>query len=182
MNFLPKTYEIPLNGDSHYFKFEDGENRFRVLSPATTGWLYWVDAQQKPLERPVKGCKAIHVPELKEIAEATRKIAKIKHWWAFVVYNYSTKGIQVAKLTQKPVMKAMWRYAQDPEWGDLTQFDFVVQKTGQSLETEYQVTVKPKAPLDEGILKMYQDMSVDLTALYRGEDPFGKNSNGKSKA
>ena len=47
----------------------------------------------------------------------------------------------------------------------------------RELRTEYQVTVNPKAPLDAGITKLYQDMQIDLEALFRGEDPFKQAEN-----
>ena len=35
--FLPSGYKEV----SNYMKFVDGENRFRILSPAIVGWEYW---------------------------------------------------------------------------------------------------------------------------------------------
>ena len=43
--------------------------------------------------------------------------------------------------------------------------------------TKYQVSVNPKASLDTGILKLYQDMQIDLNALFRGDDPFKQTEN-----
>ena len=174
MAFLPTNYEMPKNGDSYYLKFEDGENRFRVLSDAAVGWLYWQDEQGNVLPNPVKGCKAIYVKNDEEIPEAIRRSPELnqKHFWAFVVWNYNANQVQIAKLTQNGLMKDIERYIDNAQWGDPKGYDIVVHKRGEGLGTEYQVTVNPKAPLDAGIMKLYQDMQIDLEALFRGEDPF----------
>jgi hypothetical protein len=174
MSFLPTNYEVPKNGDSYYYKFEDGANTFRVLSSAVVGWLYWEDEQGNVLANPVKGCKARHVKNLEEIAEAKRRSPtfKVKHFWAFVVYNYNASQVQVLKLTQNSIMEAVTQYVRSSKWGDPKEYDFIIHKDGQGLETRYQMTVNPKAKLEAGIVKLYQDMQIDLEALFRGEDPF----------
>jgi hypothetical protein len=40
-SFLPDNYERPAASGGNYAKLEDGQNRFRFLSPAVVGWLYW---------------------------------------------------------------------------------------------------------------------------------------------
>ena len=180
MSFLPTNYEVPKNGDSYYLKFEDGENCFRVLSDAIVGWLYWEDDQGNVLDSPVKGCKAIHVKRVEDIPEATRQNPNLhlKHFWAFVVWNYRDEAVQILKLTQNSIMEAMTQYIQSVKWGTPNGYDFIIHKNGEGLDTRYQITVNPKEPLDEGVVKMYQDMGIDLEALFRGEDPFKPAENG----
>jgi hypothetical protein len=174
MTFLPKNYAMPKNGNGYYLKFEEGENTFRVLSDAIVGWVYWEDDQGNVLDSPIKGCKAIHVKRVEEIPEAARKSPRLhlKHFWAFVVWSYRDEAVQILKLTQNSIMEAMTQYIQSAKWGNPTGYDFIIHKNGEGLETRYQVTVNPKEPLDEGIVKMHEDMKVDLGAFYKGEDPF----------
>lgn len=174
MTFLPKNYAMPKNGNGYYLKFEDGENTFRVLSDAIVGWVYWEDEAGNVLSNPVKGCKAIHVQTVEEISQTARKSPQLnlKHFWAFAVYNFAENQVQILKLTQNSIMEAMAQYLHSPKWGDPREYDFVIHKDGQGLETRYQVTVNPKEPLDAGIVAMYRQMQVDLTAYFRGEDPF----------
>lgn len=184
MTFLPKDYEMPKNGNGHYLKFDEGENTFRVLSDAIVGWVYWQDDQGNVLDSPIKGCKAIHVKSVEEIPEATLQSPnlQLKHFWAFVVWDYRDQAVQILKVTQNSIMEAMEQYAQSAKWGDPKGYDFIIHKNGEGLETRYQVTVNPKEPLDEGIVKMYEDMKIDLAAYFRGEDPFkqAEKENGAS--
>jgi hypothetical protein len=77
-------------------------------------------------------------------------------------------------------MEALTQYLYSPKWGDPTAYDVLIHKSGEGLETRYQVTVDPKEALDEGIVTLYQDMQLDLAALYRGEDPFKPAENGQT--
>lgn len=174
MTFLPTNYAMPKNGDHNYLQFQEGENRFRILSDAAVGWLYWQDEQGNVLANPAKGCKTVYVKNVEEIAEATRRSPNLnlKHFWAFVVWNYTDDQVKIAKLTQYTLMKDIERYIHHPKWGDPKAYDIVVYKQGEGLATEYQVTVNPKEPLEAGIVRLYQDMNIDLEALFRGEDPF----------
>jgi hypothetical protein len=69
----------------------------------------------------------------------------------------------------------MESYINSEEWGPPTAYDIIVTKEGTGLATKYTVMVGPKEPLDEGIITLYRDMAIDLTAYFRGEDPFGRN-------
>ena len=169
MNFLPENYTLP-KGDSNYYKLEDGDNVFRVLSPATVGWKYWTDEKGEVLERPVKGCKSICVKTPQEAKQPAR------HFWAFVVYSYKSNAIHLYEITQMGIMEAIQQFILNPNWGDPQGYDLIVNKTGTGLDTKYQISVNPKVELDQGILKLYQDMQIDLQALFRGEDPFKAES------
>lgn len=177
-SFLPEGYELP-KSDSNYLDFQEGENRFRVLSDAIYGWLYWVDEKGNILSNPIKGCRTIYVRDLREIPASVQASPTLrpKAFWAFLVWNYQLEMVQVCKLTQMSVMRAMESYFRNPDWGSPLEYDFIIQKIGEGLNTKYQVLVGPKRPLDEGILAMYREMDIDLKAFFRGEDPFGTHEN-----
>ena len=96
----------------------------------------------------------------------------IKHFWAFVVYNYESKNIQILELTQKGIMKTMQSYIKNPKWCNPREYDFIVTRTGSGMDTEYAITVNPKAPLDQTIVDKFLKMKIDLEALFINEDPF----------
>lgn len=167
-DFLPTNYEVPQSG-GNYMKFKDGENRFRIMSSPILGWEIWKDMPdggRKPLRQEMSKPFTIN-----EVDDPTQ----IKHFWAMVVYNYQEESMQILEITQKGIQKALRALSADADWGSPVQsYDLVVTKTGQKLETEYTVMPKPAKKLDPGIVKLYEDLQIDLTALYRGEDPFKK--------
>lgn len=164
-DFLPNEYEVPAKS-GNYMKFEDGENRFRILSSPILGWEYWVDTEdggRKPLR------KRMETPfSTVEVDEPE----KIKHFWAMSVYNYKEKKVQILEITQKSIQKILRALAKDEDWGSPKEYDIVITKTGEKLDTEYQVTPKPAKKMDAGIIKAYEDMHIKLEALYDGADPF----------
>lgn len=164
--FLPSDYEIP-DSSTGYMKFEEGENRFRVLSSAIIGWESWVKDKEGN-RRPKRWRMEEQIPA-EEIGDDP------KHFWAFVVWNYKTERVQILEITQKGIMRSIKALTKNEKWGDPKNYDIVVTRTGKTMQdTEYQVTPDPKEDLDKGIKKFYEDLEIDLEALYRGEDPFTK--------
>lgn len=168
-DFLPQDYELPV--ESNYMQFEDGKNRFRVLSSAVIGQVYWktIDDKRTPIRK--KMGERINTAELER--NKWGKLDKPKHFWAFVVYNYAVKKIQILEITQSTVMGALMNLINDMEdWGSPKEYDITVTKSGKDLDTKYTVTPSPKKALDPSIEGEYKALTIDLEALYRGEDPF----------
>jgi hypothetical protein len=164
-DFLGKGYEIP-EPPSNYMSLEEGTNQFRVLSSAIVGFEYWTeDAGGKRRPHRVKTSA-----ELPTDIETTAK-----HFWAFVVYNYETKSVQILELTQVTIQRAIKALVANPKWGDPKEYDLVVTKTRTGnlpRDVEYSVMPEPKEPVDPGIVKAYEDMAINLEALYEDGDPF----------
>lgn len=175
MDFLPDDYQIPVVA-GNYMKFKDDENTFRVLSSPIVGYEYWIDTEdgkRQPVRKTMT--ETIDVSKVPDPSQ-------IKHFWALVVYNYKASynsvkkeyigKVQILEITQKSIQKTMRALASNPKWGNPRDYDLVVSKTGQKLETRYTVTPDPKAPLDPEIKKQYEGMAINLKALFEGEDPF----------
>lgn len=172
-DFFPNDYETPSSGSGAYTKFTQGENRIRILSKPLVGVLYWVDASGNPVAKgaqPQSGNKPVRVPY--GSAETLPHGADVKHFQAFVVWNYQDNEIQIMELTQKGLMRTVTDYARNPKWGDPREYDFKITRKGSGLETEYSVMVDPKEAIDPGLKKAYEDMGVDLNQLFAGGDPF----------
>lgn len=181
MSFLPKGYEMPKD-PSRYMKLEEGQNTFRVLSEAITGWEYWTeeDGNRKPM-------RVRDFDELPEkVRTATDKQEQAKHFWAFAVYNTTTKEIQVFEVTQRSIMKMLGALINDEEnWGDPKKYNITItkKKTGSNpFDVEYSVMPLPPKPLDPGIVKLYEDMQVKLEALFAGKDPFAADAEAEDTA
>ena len=166
-DFLPTSYEVP-SSQSNYMKWAEGDNRFRILSSPIIGWEAWEDlpdGKRKPIRTTVD--KPFTVDQVEDPTT-------IKHFWAMAVWDYQEEKIRILEITQKGIQRTLRALSKDPDWGTPVQtYDIVVTRKGKTLnDTEYSVLPKPAKKLDEGILQMYKDMTIDLTALYRGEDPF----------
>lgn len=160
--FLPDNYEAP-SGSDNYLKLQNGENKFRILSKPIIGWLDWKDKkphrfqmQAKP-EKPFDPAKAI------------------KHFWAFLVFDYSDQKVKILELTQSGIQKSITNLSKDDEWGAPFTYDLKINKKGVELDTEYSVTPSPKKDLSDEIKKAALEKPCNLEALYSGSDPWVVN-------
>ena len=167
MEFLEKGYKLPVLG-RNYTKFAQGDNQLRILGSAIVGTEAWT---QK------KGGKPVRKPMGESFAVAEIDPETIKHFWAFPIWNYQTEKIEICEITQKGIMKAIKELTQDDDWGDPSQYDIIINRMGESLlDTEYSVRTKPKKDMKKEIKEQYESMTIDLTALFRGADPYNANT------
>lgn len=165
MDFLPSDYKNP-NETSRYTRLQDGENMLRILSSATIGWEDWDDERSvhrfRMSDRPTKSL-------------SSKPDAKIKHFWAFIVWNYAEKSVQICNVTQASIQKALRAIVRNPKWGDPKEYDIVITRSGKDLQTEYAVTPEPKEKLAKEIEEEYKSLSINMDALYEGLDPFNSS-------
>lgn len=160
-SFLPEGYVAP-SGESNYLRLQDGENRFRIVSKRPIlGWIDWKD--NKPLRFPMDKKPASPVDPKK----------KVKHFWAFVVYDYTKKKICILEITQSTIQTAISNLSKDKDWGMPTKYDIKIFKKGANLETEYSVNPVPHKEIDPEVVKMVAETPVDIEKLFTGENPFG---------
>lgn len=157
--FLPEDYEMPT--ESNYMKFEEGPNKFRILASPIIGWEDW-DNDKKVYRYPMNA----------KPAQSKKTGGKIKHFWAFPVWNYKAKKVQILELTQASIQKSIKDLALNEDWGDPKEYDITVNRTGQMLDTEYSVVPSPSKKLTEEIMEQHEGTPINLNALFSGEDPF----------
>lgn len=164
--FLPEGYDkIP--SSSRYMKLKEGENTFRVLSVAVTGWLYWNTAN-----KPVRFKNRLLETPNDIRTESDGKPAKIKHFWAFVVWNYDEKMIQLLEVTQNQIMTGIKALVDSKHWGDPKGYDISISRSGSGFETEYVTQGIPPIVLSKTVADEYAKLTVNLEGLFTGEDPF----------
>jgi len=169
--FLPDGYKTP-EVPSNYMDLEVGLNAFRILSSAIVGYEWWVDSGEGH-SKPKRVRTADEVPT--EVQNETDTQAKARHFWAFTVYNYTTKTIQVLELKQQTIMRVIEAFVNNVKWGDPKKYDIIIEKvkTGpRDRDVEYNVIPEPPTQLDVGIVELAKNIPVNLQALYTGEDPF----------
>lgn len=164
--FFPDTYKLPVEG-GNYLKFKDGDNRFRILSSPVFGWVDWDDNK--------KVYRTKTREEQPEKSRSNKPDAKIKHFWALVVWNYEAKKIQILEITQATVQKAIRGLDDDVDWGKPTNYDILVKRVKENDRTSYTVNPKPKSDLSDEILKSLSQTRVNLEALFSGADPFNSS-------
>ncbi len=170
-SFLPEGTTIP-KGESKYMRFEQPENRFRVLSSAIVGYELWVEG--KPQRR--KTAEEFTSEQLlkADINRFTNKKKTPQYFWAFVVFNYQTQNIEILEVTQVTVMRGIEDYLNDTDYGDPKGYDLIVVRDDSGERVEYRVKAKPPVKTDLAVLKAYEDMTINLNALFEGTDPFAE--------
>lgn len=163
ISFLPENYEAPRSSGG-YMKMAEGENKFRILSQPVIGWEDWdtVEGKKVPIRFPMdqKPAKPIEAKK------------PIKHFWAFIVWNYNEERIQVLEITQASIRKGIEMLCNDSDWGDPFFYDLKVIKKGEGIDTEYVVNPLPHKPLSEAIKNEFRNKPCCLHNLFDNSDPF----------
>ncbi len=171
MTFLPKNYEVPKTGSSQYMKLKAGANKFRVLSAPILGFQYWTEDR-----------KPIRARELWKVIPVNADISNgwnPKHFWAFVVWNFDEKSIQILELTQATIQRALTDLIHNEDWGDPRDYNITVNRKGEKLDTEYSVVPSPKTVVPVALMAQYKEKKIDLNALYEGGNPFEASERGE---
>ncbi len=162
--FLPEGYIVP-DKSNGYMKFKPGENRFRIVSKPIVGWEWWIEEDGN--RRPMRTRDFGKIP--------AQFAGEAKHFWAMVVWNYDAKQLQVLEITQKGIQKFIEGLTRKPSWGAPYDYDLVVDRSGEGLETEYAVSPEPKAEVPLQARAALKAVSINLEALFDGQDPFTSN-------
>jgi hypothetical protein len=193
-NFYDKneSYDIPSTSD--YMSFVEGKNVFRILGSfsdktAIMGVEYWrtVEGKRTPV-RLKKNNDGTYPPvPVEELGiDPWGNPEKAKYFWAFPVWNYAEKRVQILEITQKKsILNVMKAYIENPKWGDPREYDLIVTRGKEGDQTVYDLTVDPKEKLDKNILERYQNTFINISALFTGDDPFqlpGGKKEGMSNA
>jgi len=170
--FLPKEYELPTSSNG-YMKFEQGQNKFRILSDSAllgyVGWFKDAEGNAKPKRYKTRdGFGTMSPDEYEE--------ANIRHFWAFVVWNYGQEQLQILEVTQRGIMEMLEQYSRDDSWGLPSGYDITVGRKGEKLNTKYTVTAAPPSEVSKEIKDAFEKANIKLDALYSTkENPYGGN-------
>jgi hypothetical protein len=140
-------------------KFQDGENKFRILSSPIMGWEDWKDRKPIRFRMSQKPEKSVD-PE-----------KPVKHFWAFIVWNYVVNRIQILEIIQASIRKRLEALSKDAEWGSPFFYDIKVIRRGQKIEVEYEVNPISPKELDPKIKEEFAKTPIDLEELFTGGDP-----------
>ena len=174
-NFYNDNEDMDIPSVSNYMKFELGDNKFRILGSfkegtAKQGIQYWETQGEKRM--PIRISKGESVPANKLGINKFGDPEIPQFFWAFPVYNYKEKKVQILQIIQKTILKVIKSYIDNLKWGNPQEYDLIVTKTKNGDKTEYAVTVDPKEKLDEGIARMYKDIYINMDQWFESQDPF----------
>jgi hypothetical protein len=144
------------------------------MTSPVVGNRYFVelaDGSKKPVRK--RPGEKINVGEITE---------PIKHFWAMVVYNYDAQDFQILEISQKTIQNQIMALINNAKWGNPKQYDLVIKRSGEKLDTDYQVIPQPKQDLEPAIKEGFEGVEIDLTQLYStAQNPYGgdpyKNNN-----
>ncbi|MAF43035.1 MAG: hypothetical protein CMI54_02535 [Parcubacteria group bacterium] len=162
MSFLPDNYKV-LQDSDHYTKFIIGENKFRILCSPIIGYEYFT------VEK-----RAIRSKQFPKETPNIQIDSNVKHFWAMVVWNYDFGCLQIMKLTQKTIMEAIVVFTKSKDYGTPLNYDIIVTRTGEGLDTSYTVMPSIPKPVTDDISSAFLEAGIQLEKLYTGENPFEK--------
>jgi hypothetical protein len=141
-----------------YTKLEQGENKLRVLSTVLGGFEGWYQ------EKPVRFDQEYRITpdEYATLDKDQFDSAKAK-WRPFgvcIVWNYNAQAVQIWQFTQKAIIGGLQSLRRDADWGDLTNYDIKISKTGTGMETRYEVKPVAPKPLSKEIAEAYKDSGL----------------------
>lgn len=166
-DFFPSSdYKVP-SSPSNYFKFEDGENMFRVLSSAIVGWEYWTQGN-----KPVRSRTMFEETPQDIKLDKDNNPTKIKHFWAFVVWDYKDRRIKILEISQKSIQDGIKALVDNKKWGNPKKYDISVTRQGEGFDTSYTVMPNPHEDVNFEISQAFDSKKINLEALYTGGDPF----------
>ena len=162
-SFLPTDYKLPTS--SNYLKLTEGEHTFRVMSSAIVGFEYFTVDNKPKRQKEV----------FDERPEDIKQDGKIMPFWAFIVWNYDEKRIQIMELTQKTIMAPLQSLVNNKKWGDPKKYDITITRKGTGLnDTEYAVMPNPHSEMTTEAQEAFMNKPIKLENLYIGVDPFVK--------
>jgi hypothetical protein len=160
---LPKNVKIP--SSNQFMKFQEGANKFRVLSDVITGWEGWKN--NVPFRHAGDVCKI--KPEQVDLNQNGKP--NINYFWAMVVWNIKDQVIQTLELTQKTIMGTLYEFEEGGDWGDLKDYDITIHKKTEGKKTSYTVTPNKPAPVPLEVAELYKNTDIDLNKLFDGKYP-----------
>lgn len=161
-----QSYTPPIAGNKGYFKPTDENTKIRIMKQ----WITWHMTRDKTWERP----RPIRSREVNdEIFKYYHpKDNPIKHFRAFIVYDFTDKTLKIREITQKSIQDAITSLCGQEDRGNMLEYSINVYKKGKDMETRYFVTPCPDKWPSKEADEMMKDCKINLEALYSWEDPF----------
>jgi hypothetical protein len=178
MSWLQQLKE-PESGSDKYLRIEEGQSlTVRIIGAMPTdeypddkgfieGWIVWEE---------INGKRTPHRYRTREAIPTGDYTDKPKYWWAtLVMHEGKVKIWDIPQVSIRDQLKSIER---NEKYGELRKYDLVVSRQGSGLDTKYAVIANPPEKLgdDDRAIALEALETVDVEALYAGEDPFAAGS------
>jgi len=168
----PKDYEKPeekKDFKSDYMKIsKEGDRKIRILRSPIIGFETWENVTGDDGKTRSKPNRA---RTFQEAVNLPSKDGKVKEFHAFVVWDYETETIKLLTVTQKYRLE-IYDYSIREEWGDLSGYDFVINRKGLTFEdTEYSIRPMPHKPMSKDIKDAYKEVTIKEELYFEGGHP-----------
>ena len=168
-----QTVKDNTGADKRYLnvgKLKDGEpTRIRFIGEGITGYEAWTE-QKKPVRWET-------LPEtLPEIIRPDDNgDRRAKFFIAGTVWDYDAEMFRVIQITQKSLLDGIFKYSSDEDYGDLTNYDVLITRTGSGLDTKYDFLPKPPSSFADKApeaVKQFKTLDWNLNLLFEGKHPW----------
>jgi hypothetical protein len=144
----------------------EGERRFRFIGEGISGFYAW-NTDNKPVRWEVKPAE---IPEnIKPDLNGSREA---KRFLASLVWDYEEEDFRIMEINQISLMKMIFKYMSDEDYGDLTNYDVKIIREKKNDKITYTLLPAPPKPLKSEIAKAYEEVECNLHALFDGKDPW----------
>lgn len=180
-SFVPQGYKPPSKSDQ-FFKPQSGKNKIRVMSDKlVAGWLFFgknEEGQNYPYRKKADLAdptdRGFSDEEMISLGCKMKgdKPEPQKYFWLMLVWNYDLRRFQVWEVTQKGLQKDFLSIIETEEYGNPVNYDVEVTKTGDGLNTEYKIIAKPPKAIDQKVAEQFNELEVNIEAVFEGDYPF----------
>lgn len=155
---LPDDYTIPSSGDNFYVGKIDGTATVRIISSFVVGYSYYTEAGGIVRSR----SEFTATPGIKFKFGSKEERDKPKYIWAFLLYNYKTKKIEMCELDKRDLHRKLDNLMKG-KWGDPRGYDVTITKTGTGTDTRYDIN--PELP-DQKLGTAYPQEVIEAIKKY----------------
>lgn len=171
-NWIPEHAQEPESSGDSYLKIPEGETiNVRIIGSwdkgLISGFEVWEEVDGKRV--PSRYRDKAGIPE-------GNYLDKPRFFWAVLILHEGKRKIW--QINQAGIRKTITAYAENDKYGDPRGYDLVISRQGSGLDTEYLVVANPPEKLSvEDSASMTEALNtVNVDALYAGEDPFDTGS------
>lgn len=162
-SFFAEGYEVPQSSGGAYFKPASGPNRIRILSDAITGWSYWTNENKCIRSQEKFGATP-------DIRVKDGKAERVKHFLMMSIWDYASGSVKLWEITQATIQRDLYNL-DNSDWGHPKNYDIVVTKQGEQLNTEYSVLPQPAKPLSQEMINAWAQQPINLEEVFVSGNP-----------
>lgn len=152
-------------------KFEKGENRIRVLLEPLGYWQYWEPILNESGVPVLNESGMVKSKPVRSLPDAKTGREDEKYVLNFYIWNYKTKKTVILQVDQEGVKQKLTSFQNDPDFGSLLGYDLKIMKSGEGMQTRYDIFPMQPKPLSSEVKEALKE-PVNLEALWFNKDPW----------